>query len=243
VTTIAWLTCEDADVPPGDGWLGPAEVSYLASRRFPKRRSDWRLGRWTAKQALRAWLEHPPEPFELEIIAARDGAPEAWCSGRALPLLISLSHRDGRAACVVAPPGVRAGCDLETVEERSQAFLADYFTPGELAQLQKADPRRRTEAATVIWSAKESALKALRTGLRRDTRSVEVRLDTAPSSAAGWRRLQVADRLGGETFPGWWRRTGAQVLSVVAEAGVQEPRRLASRPNREGLETLADELE
>ena len=46
---------------------------------------------------------------------------------------ISLSHRSGAAICAVAPAGVDLGCDLEVIEPRSEAFVADYFTVDEQA--------------------------------------------------------------------------------------------------------------
>ena len=47
--------------------------------------------------------------------------------------------------------------------------------------------------ANLIWSAKESALKVLRTGLRRDTRSVDVSLLPDPP-VDGWQPAQLARR-------------------------------------------------
>src|SRR2546421_626349 len=77
------------------------------------------------------------------------------------------------------------------------------------------------EAANLIWSAKESALKVLRTGLRRDTRSVAVSLTAASGAAGGgaegggWWPLAV--RCGpGPAIQGWWRRDGEFVLTVAA---------------------------
>ncbi len=53
---------------------------------------------------------------------------------------------------------------------------------------------RSSLAANLIWPAKESALKVLRTGLRADTRTVEVVLaePSGISTGAGqWQRLSV----------------------------------------------------
>ena len=46
-----WLTACAADVPAGDAWLSAAERHVQSGLRIEKRRADWRLGRWTAKQA------------------------------------------------------------------------------------------------------------------------------------------------------------------------------------------------
>ena len=76
-------------------------------------------------------------------------------------------------------------------------------------------------------SAKESALKVLRTGLRADTRTVEVVLadPSGISTGAGqWQRLSVASGAG--RLPGWWRRDGVFLLTVVAATGLAEPPRV-----------------
>ena len=38
------------------GWLSAAEIDQMTGLRFPKRRREWRLGRWTAKHAVAACL-------------------------------------------------------------------------------------------------------------------------------------------------------------------------------------------
>ena len=79
-----------------------------------------------------------------------------------------------------------------------------------------------------MWSAKESALKVLRTGLRRDTRSVEVTCIDG-GAVDGWHPLQVRPAEGG-LFPGWWRRYGDFVLTVAAAAPLPPPTSLTDPP-------------
>ncbi|HLZ39079.1 MAG TPA: hypothetical protein VKP64_15325, partial [Mycobacteriales bacterium] len=69
--------------------------------------------------------------------------------------------------------------------------------------------------------AKESALKVLRTGLRRDTRSVEVAV-SLDQPVGEWAPLQVRSTEGGE-MPGWWRRYGAFILTVASTAPTPPP--------------------
>ena len=56
---IFWLEETDADVPSENDWLTPSEVLRVNAMRFAKRRSDWRLGRWTANLALATYLQWP----------------------------------------------------------------------------------------------------------------------------------------------------------------------------------------
>ena len=118
--------------------------------------------------------------------------------------------------CVVAASATAIGCDLEAVEARSDAFVNDFFTADERARIEAAPLEQRALFVNLVWSAKESALKALREGLRLDTRTVTVQLDVPLGSGAAWHPLQVIHAQGDTTFAGWWRRHGGQVLTVVA---------------------------
>jgi 4'-phosphopantetheinyl transferase len=120
---VYWLEQTDADVPTENQWLSAGEALFLGRLRFAKRRKDWRLGRWTAKNALAACLNLPCDPLALaniEIRAAASGAPEAFLFNQAAPATISLSHRAGIAMCEVTLPGTGIGCNLEVIEPRSQ---------------------------------------------------------------------------------------------------------------------------
>ena len=43
-------------LPAGDAWLSQAELACIRPTATPKRRSDWRRGRWAAKQAAARYL-------------------------------------------------------------------------------------------------------------------------------------------------------------------------------------------
>jgi len=211
---VYWLEQELADIPADNEWLSAPEAARLATLRFAKRRSDWRLGRWTAKCAVSRCLGLPfVDLTSIEIRPAPSGAPEVFIANKRVQLLISLSHRESKAVCVVALRGDALGCDLELIEPRTDAFITDYFTEAEQA-LFRAQPQRRFELTALLWSGKESALKALKLGLRVDTRSV-----TLTPSLAGepdvWSPLrpEINDAV---TLRGWWRRSGNFVETVVA---------------------------
>lgn len=212
---IGYLLRRQSDVADGDGWLTPAERRWYGGRRSAKRIADWRLGRWTAKAAITAWLERfgQPVPADLEVLAATNGAPNAFDAGKPLALALSLSHSHGRAVAAVAGAEVALGCDLELLELRSRAFVSSYFTAAERAAVAAADVDRDL-VANLIWSGKESALKAVRRGLRVDARSLEVTV-TEPN-AAGWGGLQVTPANGNDTLTGSWRHLGGFVLTLVA---------------------------
>ena len=229
--TVVWHAAGMAEVPAGDGWLSPAEAARVATMGYPKRRTEFRLGRWTAKTALAAVLGLPTGPADLariEIRADPDGAPVPRLDAGPVPIAMSMTDRADWAVCALSARPVGLGCDLELVEPRSDLFVADYLTPRERRSVHAAGAPDL--AANLLWSAKESALKVLRTGLRRDTRSVEVTLrDGLPEHPAGWVGLEVRDAEAGTVFPGWWRRFGDFVLTVATTEPTPPPEPLDGR--------------
>jgi 4'-phosphopantetheinyl transferase len=221
---LFWLALSTDDVPTDDEWLSTAERSVLAGLRFDKRRRDWRLGRYTAKQALsQGWYRvcGRSAPPELPILAAADGAPEIRSHTVPCPSF-SLSHSGDRGLCVIATPGTRVGCDLERVEPRAGAFLEDFFAPEEQARVAALPAEHRDLAVTLTWSAKESALKLLRTGLRVDTRTVVARWRD-PLEHDGWHPLEVCVPAAAKPLSGWWQTFDDFVLTATSEPAAPAP--------------------
>lgn len=54
---LTWTLVAADEVPAGDGWLSKAERRDQEELQAPKRRAEWRLGRWAAKRVLGAWWE------------------------------------------------------------------------------------------------------------------------------------------------------------------------------------------
>ena len=112
--------------------------------------------------------------------------------------------------------GLPVGADTEKVEARSQDFVLDYFVPEEVRRVFDAPAEAQPLLATLIWSAKESALKLKRQGLRLDTRQMRVEFETGEEPEA-WQGLQVRDAASGQVYPGLWREAEGWVYTVVAE--------------------------
>jgi 4'-phosphopantetheinyl transferase len=226
---VYWLEQSGASVPPENDWLSTDEATCLGGMHIAKRRADWRLGRWTAKCAVSIYQALPPQPHvfkKIEIRPAVSGAPEVFLSNQIAALQISLSHCAGIAACAVARSG-QIGCDLEIVEQRTAAFVSDYFTSEEQVLFARASDHDRPRLVTLLWSAKESALKALHEGLRLDTRCVTVNPLAASVDLNGWSPLQVRYS-GGQLFYGWWQSMDNMVRTVVAAEPMQPPISLAA---------------
>jgi 4'-phosphopantetheinyl transferase len=223
---MQWLVRGESHVPPDQVWLTDAEAARASSMRFTKRRNEYLLRRYAGKSAVAAALGHPADPQSLRRIGVLNrmtGAPYVEIAGRTLGLDLSLTDRAGWAVCLVGPDLGAVGVDLEVVEPRSDGFVRDFLTAAERDDVARATGADGHDAmANLIWSAKESAFKVLRTGLRADTRTVEVVLDDPKDiTRDGWQRLQVLSVRG--RLPGWWRRDGVFLLTVVAAAGLAEP--------------------
>jgi 4'-phosphopantetheinyl transferase len=228
-----WLALGEDALPAGEQWLAPGEAASLAGLRYTKRRTEYLLRRLVTKHAVASVTGRPTDPAALagiEVRNAPSGAPYVCVDGAPLGLGVSITDRAGWAVCVTCPTAPPAGdpseppavgCDLELVEPRTPGFVRDFLTAAE-QRLVASRPAgdERDAAANLIWSAKESALKVLRIGLRRDTRTLEVTL-TAPRGD-GWGALTVR-AVEGKVFPGWWRRDGRFLLTVAAEAAGPPP--------------------
>jgi len=240
--SIFWYEQSAIDVPDTNAWLSERERSYLTSLRFSKRIDDWRLGRWTGKRSVAAWLALPSAVSslsEIEILPSQSGAPLVFIARDRVPIEISLSHRSGKAVCTLGPCAARIGCDLELVESRDATFVSDYLATGEQAILKGMSEGRRALIITLLWSVKESALKALHWGLRLDTKCLEVHFPDAVApitdkdwsatypivspnrdrpagtkSSDIWHPVQASLR-GAPAFIGWWRNADQFVRTVL----------------------------
>lgn len=233
VATVYLARGRTGEVPTGTDWLTAGEQLVEAGLAIAKRRNDWRLGRWLAKRAVGACLADRSQGIpasEVEVTARPDGAPEARvCSvgeSGVIPVSISISHSEGVGLAVAAIGDVALGCDVERIAPRSERFVKDYLTRAERQALDRTPPPERSTAVTLIWSAKEAALKVLKQGLRMDTRTVDVAvpgiLETRgpPPDAGPWSRIQV--RIPGEdTLEGYWWADEGFMWTIIGDRPVR----------------------
>lgn len=232
---LRWLACDESMIPAGTTWLHEAEARRVAGYRFTKRRREYLLRRLAGKRAAGVVLgldvDDTATLARIGVLNRVGGAPYVALDGDEAGLELSLTDRAGVAVALVGPAGAaRAaggiGVDVEIVEARTAGFVRDFLTEREqrwvLGRAAGA-PDAVAEAANLIWSAKESALKVQRVGLRADTRSVEVGV-LRGHRADGWSRL-IVDHAAG-VYPGWWRRDGAFLTTVVTGAASEPPEAL-----------------
>ncbi|MGV1006282.1 MAG: 4'-phosphopantetheinyl transferase family protein, partial [Candidatus Nanopelagicales bacterium] len=203
---MRWLARGEAGIPEGTDWLHEREAARAAEMRFTKRRTEYLLRRYVGKAAVAAVLGIPEaELGRIAVLNHPTGAPYVQVDGSAVGLEISLSDRAGWAVCLVGERLGDVGIDVEIAEPRTAGFIRDYLTPAEQEfVLGLAAGAPRDAATNLVWSAKEAALKVLRTGLRADTRTVEIAIQ-------GW------GEVGGVAVPSETR--GGETVAVEAGAG------------------------
>lgn len=255
--TVYWLIDDHEFTEPPlaaglPAFLHPFEVSYLNRRLTPKRRAEWLHGRWVAKTLLQE--QHPDckglSLTEIVLASEAGGAPYASrvdslqgaepasplrasegvkTAGTRLPGCLSLSHSGPLAACALSlDPAIWVGIDLELVEPRSLGVFADYFTEREMGYIRSLPDEVRSESITLIWSAKEAVLKALRLGLAVDTRQIEVapagegEADASILFSGGddpggsWNSFAVSGpSTTGSTWKGRWRLLEGYLLTLA----------------------------
>lgn len=230
---VYWVEQSEAHVPQTNEWLGSGELRHFDTLRFPKRRMEWLLGRWTAKCALAVFRRlplHTDTLADIEIHPAPSGAPAVFISNKPADITISISHRSGRAICALARGGVELGCDLELIEAHSQAFMEDYLTHEEQLLVAQASAEDRDRMVALLWSAKESALKAMQVGLRVDTRCVTIHPEQG-RLLGQWAPL-TAHSTAANRFHGWWRQEDAWLQTLVAEPSPDRPIQLQLPPDQ-----------
>lgn len=233
--TIRWLVERTESGPAFEALEQPSvflcsvEEEIYEGLKTEKRRRDWLLGRRTAKRLLQRLAADltgdAPSLASIAITAGPDGSPAlSWGTPDApLPeVTISISHSHDTAFCAaVALPDFPLGADLELIEPRAAGFAAEYFTPAEMELVERASVDFHPVLVTAIWSAKEAAFKAVRSGLTIDTRSVSclIQGETAP---AEWSPFEIRWETNGSRLPalsGWWRVWGEFVLTLAAGEG------------------------
>lgn len=218
-----WLARGEEAIVATERWLTPAEADRAGAMRFAKRRREYLLRRLVTKYTVAAVAGLPSQYSGLARIEVRNaptGEPLVFVDGEPCGLDISISDRAGWAVCVVSTVGP-VGCDLEVVEHRGAGFIRDFLTDREREYVgAQPDDDARQVATNLLWSAKESALKVLRTGLGRDTRSVEVTVHDGPPGRWAPMTVRTAE---GWTLPGWWRRDRRFVLTAAAARPAPAP--------------------
>lgn len=215
---IYWYFDPQAGSAPSglEGLFSASEARRYESMKFELRQKSFIAGRRAAKHLL---MDCVPElrgcsPARISIENRESGAPFVLVNGQELPGMLSISHcGDAAAAAYTSESSIRIGVDLEAIAPRAPSFLETYFTLLELEWVLSAKEEDQALISTLIWSAKEAVLKALQTGLRVDTREIEILPDDSPA-ADGWRRFEISAPKSWH-WQGNWRKSFDFVITIA----------------------------
>jgi 4'-phosphopantetheinyl transferase len=202
-------------------FLNPEELQEWNRFKIPNRRDEWLASRWLAKQViLRSTGQPEARANTIQIMRDVSGKPRAAERGEPCGSL-SLAHTAGAALVGFSmDAGSVFGCDLEKIAQHSAAFLSDYFTDDERDWL--AGQQDLALTGSLLWSSKESVLKALGRGLSVDTRQVECQpWKESPVHTAGWQQFDVRVMNFPAEFPVLWRVVDGFVLTVCPLPGIE----------------------
>ena len=168
-------------------------------------RRDFAVAHALLRRALSARGDRAPHEWTFTTSAFGKPAltPDAAARTR---LSFNVAHTDGLVACAVAR-GVELGIDVEAVDRRADALAlaARFFSPSEVAELQRCADDSRLLRFIEVWTLKEAYVKALGKGLScplhefafsfDDPQSLRFESSHASSLAAWWFALFApADR-------------------------------------------------
>ena len=217
VGSIAALPLEEAQLDLSK-YLDPTEIETYFAFKIPKRQKEWLAGRICVKQLYRQMMDQNLALPSIRIERLPDGQPLLKVDGQSVGESISISHSYGWVAGAIDPLGQPIGIDLEKVERRDEAFLMDYFTANERNWIESSPDLIREQKSTLIWSCKESVLKALGKGLHIDPQRVEIGEITnaiTPGSFGNSRgRLRLDD--GDDQYNLQWQMSGEMVLTFAS---------------------------
>jgi 4'-phosphopantetheinyl transferase len=124
-----------------------------------------------ARGGMREILAHEVgiSPGKIEFHYTKHGKPELIPPA----IFFNLSHSQNRAALAISS-GCEVGIDIEAIRPLKEDIAANYFSRGEIAELDGLPPDDRLAGFYRCWTRKEAVLKALGEGLSRPLDSFEV---------------------------------------------------------------------
>ncbi len=148
------------------------ERAYLETLRFTRRKSSYLLGRLSAKHALEQIL---PERVLMNSFTIGSGVFN-------FPIIeylpysgyqVTISHCDSIGMALAYPESHPLGIDIEKIDHKKNTVFVSMFTDEEI-QLTKTCFLNVDITNTLLWTAKESLSKVLKTGLMIDFKILEV---------------------------------------------------------------------
>ncbi len=158
--------------------LSAQERTRLSGFGSEKRRREFALGRDTARHLLAERLALVPSAVPLRVAA--DGAPEL--DGEGLHVSIAHAATAERTLAVAAVSYRPIGVDIEVIQPRRPDLYRFVLHPDEYGLLDTL-PHDHDAAQVLVWTLKEAALKAMRTGFRTSPKKLRLTVEPAQQRA------------------------------------------------------------
>jgi 4'-phosphopantetheinyl transferase len=215
------ILCQDITTHLMDHFSSEELIEYKQFR-IPKRQEEWIASRIAGKRLINKVLKTEGlRHSDIMIKKERSGQPYVWIQGIGrIPGGFSLSHSNGYVLCGhTSSVESGFGLDLEMIESRSLEFVQDFFSNQEIKKYHGLSDQERNEYATLVWSAKESFLKAVGVGLSIDTKKIEIVDASRKSNNSVWSEcLVVFNAQKGLFYRILWQRVGNFIWTVCVPA-------------------------
>jgi len=148
-------------------FLSSEELIIWQKKNHNRKKMEWLSARFSAKIAALEWLkevhniELPPD--KIIILNSLSGVPHFKLPLHLESPNLSLSHTDGKGLAAISYSSF-IGCDIEKVKKRHPNFKKVFLTVKEIElwfQAEDIGNLNNDLVETLLWSAKESVIKAI----------------------------------------------------------------------------------
>ena len=150
-------------------FLSTEEQRYVGKLKSEKRKKEFILGRIAAKGAINM-LSGNPVPFQHMTISSGVFNQPIVKSVYVHNINVSISHSTKRAYALAFPEEFPCGIDAETYSKKSEETVYKVLSEEEKNLLATANI-----TPLLVWTAKESLSKILKTGLSLDLSKMEIK--------------------------------------------------------------------
>lgn len=159
-------------------FLAPDEIARANRFRFARHRRRFVVARGVLRQLIGSYLNIDPQ--NLTFIYGDKGKP--FLDRTELPLQFNLSHSHELALFAFTLKH-SIGIDLEYIRPVPDALkiASRFFSPQEDRMLREIEQEQQAQLFFRLWTAKESYLKAVGTGLADSLSNIEIAFDSTDS--------------------------------------------------------------
>ncbi|MUL33895.1 4'-phosphopantetheinyl transferase family protein [Priestia megaterium] len=154
-------------------YLHTKELDYYLKLTYEKRVKSYLAGRYAAKKAISSFVQE--ENLDQILIEQGIFHQPIIVYPNANNLQVSITHCDDLGAAIAFPEALPMGIDIERISIERKAILRSQMTERE-KDIIKSFPYSEEVMLTLLWTAKESLSKILKTGLTIPLEILEVNM-------------------------------------------------------------------